>query len=83
MLAGGVILVTVLEALGVDSVTATMKNLQDGQLVDYLERSGLGAGSNENTRRRKSVRRLVKRFHCEKGHAKQVRRLVRGNAPES
>ena len=78
VLAGGVILVTVLEALGVDSVTATMKNLQDGQLVDYLERSGLGAGSNENTRRRKSVRRLVKRFHCEKGHAKQVRRLVRG-----
>ena len=78
VLAGGVILVTVLEALGVESVTATMKNLQDGQLVDYLERSGLGAGSNENTRRRKSVRRLVKRFHCEKGHAKQVRRLVRG-----
>ena len=78
VLAGGVILVTVLEALGVDSVTATMKNLQDGQLVDYLERSGLGAGSNENTRRRKSVRRLVKRFHREKGHAKQVRRLVRG-----
>ena len=60
VLAGGVILVTVLEALGVDSVTATM------------------TGSNENTRRRKSVRRLVKRFHCEKGHAKQVRRLVRG-----
>ena len=24
------------------------------------------------------MRRLVKRFHCEKGHAKQVRRLVRG-----
>lgn len=78
VLAGGVILVTVLEALGVDAVTVTMKNLQDGQLVDYLERNGLGTGACEDTRRIKSVRRLAKRFHCEKAHAKRVRRLVSG-----
>lgn len=78
VLAGGVILVTVLEALGVEAVTVTAKNLQDGQVVDYLERNGLGTGASEDTRRRKSVRRLAKRFHIEKAHAKQVRRLVRG-----
>lgn len=82
VLAGGVILVTVLEALGVDSVTATMKNLQDGQLVDYLERSGLGAGSNET---RAAAKRASPRqaLPLRKG-ARQAGATARaGNAPES
>lgn len=69
---GAAILLTILQTLDLPSVYITPNNLQDGQVVDYLERHFERDGKKENAWRRKSVRTLSKHYHCEKAHAKQM-----------
>ena len=73
---GAAILLTILQSLKLDSVIVTSSNLQDGQVVDYIERHYPQKGQEENSWRKKSVRALTKHFHYEKAHAKHVSRLA-------
>ena len=75
---GAAILLTILQSLKLDSVTITSSNLQDGQVVDYIERHYPQKGQEENSWRKKSVRALAKHFHYEKAHSKHISRLAVG-----
>ena len=69
---GAAILLAILQALDLQSVYVTANNLQDGQVVDYIERHFERDGKKENYWRRKSVKTLAKHYHCEKAHAKHM-----------
>lgn len=69
---GAAILLTILQTLDLSSVYVTPNNLQDGQVVDYIERHFDRDGKKENYWRKKSVKRLAKHYHCEKAHAKHM-----------
>lgn len=75
---GAAILVQLLKALKLESVIVTASNLQDGQVVDYIERHYPKEGQKENYWRRKSVKRLAKRHHYQKPHAKHLKQLALG-----
>ena len=75
---GAAILLTILQALDLPCVYVTPNNLQDGQVVDYLERHFKRDGKKENYWRRKSVKTLAKHYHCEKAHAKHMGQLALG-----
>lgn len=69
---GAAILLTILQTLDLPCVYITPNNLQDGQVVDYLERHFERDGKKENSWRKKSVKTLAKHYHCEKAHAKHM-----------
>ena len=73
---GAAILLQLMKALKLDSVIVTSSNLQDGQVVDYIERHYPKEGQKENYWRLKSVKRLAKRHHYEKVHAKHLMQLT-------
>lgn len=73
---GAAILLTILQALDLPCVYITPNNLQDGQVVDYLERHFKRDGKKENYWRRKSVKTLAKHYHCEKAHAEHLETLA-------
>ncbi len=73
---GAAILLSILQALDLPCVYITPNNLQDGQVVDYIERHFKCDGKRENYWRRKSVKTLAKHYHCEKVHAKHVGMLA-------
>ena len=73
---GAAILLQLMKALKLQSVIVTDSNLQDGQVVDYIERHYPKDGQKENYWRLKSVKRLVKQYHYEKKHTKHVARLA-------
>ena len=69
---GAAILLSILQALDLPCVYITPNNLQDGQVVDYVERHFEHDGKKENYWRKKSVKRLAKHYYCEKAHAKHM-----------
>lgn len=73
---GAAILLSILQALDLPLVYITPNNLQDGQVVDYIERHFERDGKRENYWRRKCVKALAKRYHCEKTHAKHMGMLA-------
>ncbi len=73
---GAAILLQLMKALKLESVIVTGSNLQDGQVVDYIERHYPKEGQKENYWRRKSVKRLAKRHHYQKSHTKHLRQLA-------
>ena len=75
---GAAILLQLMNALKLDSVIVTSSNLQDGQVVDYIERHYPKEGQKENYWRLKSIKRLAKRHHYEKVHAKHLKQLTEG-----
>lgn len=77
VIVGGVaILLTIMQSLKLSSVIVTSSNLQDGQVVDYIERHYPQKGRKENYWRKNSVRELAKQYHYEKGHAQHMSKLA-------
>jgi exopolyphosphatase/guanosine-5'-triphosphate,3'-diphosphate pyrophosphatase len=77
VIAGAVVLETLMTDLGLPAVTAlTECGLRDGLLMDYLSRSPHAALVHELTVRERSVLRLVRACGADEAHARHVARLA-------
>ncbi len=74
---GAAILETVLDHLGLESVTITRRGLKEGLLFDYLSRHGYLPPQGAFSVREESVNRLRRVCGCAEAHTDQVRHLVR------
>lgn len=76
LVAGAAILLTLQEELGLEQLRISSRNLQDGVLVDYLRRRGLGPMESSLNVREHSVQQLAARCNVEEGHARHVGKLT-------
>ncbi|HOT93990.1 MAG TPA: Ppx/GppA phosphatase family protein [Methanoregulaceae archaeon] len=74
---GAAILETIVEQLGVGSVTVTRRGLKEGLLFDYLSRHGHLPPQGTFSVREESVNRLRRVCGCAEAHTDQVRSLAR------
>ena len=73
---GAAVLLALMRTFELDEVTVTESNLQDGQRIDYQARYYPETNRDGLKTREKHVKLFAKRFHHEKAHGRQVRRLV-------
>ena len=71
--AGGVLLLTIMETLGIETLLVSERSLRDSLV---LESPSGGRGSEERDARRASVERLARRSGVTNGHAARVRDLA-------
>ncbi len=76
LVAGAAILLTLMEDFHFSQLTVSTRNLQDGILIDYLQRQTENTTQLGNSVRRKSVLQLAKRCHYEVQHANHVAKLT-------
>ncbi len=76
LVAGAAILLTLMEDFNFSQITVSNRNLQDGILMDYLQRHPTHAEEQGDSVRKKSVLRLAQRCRYEKEHAKHVAELT-------
>lgn len=74
---GVAILETIVDHLGLESVTITRRGLKEGLLFDYLSRHGHLPPQGAFSVREESVNRLRRVCGCPEVHTDQVRRLAR------
>ena len=73
---GAAVLLALMRTFDLNEVTVTESNLQDGQRIDYQARNYPQINRDGLKTREKHVKLFAKRFHHEKAHSQQVRRLA-------
>ncbi len=76
LVAGTAILLTLMEDFNFENITVSNRNLQDGILMDYLQRHSIHAEITGTSVREKSVLQLAKRCQYETHHANHVAKLA-------
>ncbi len=76
LVAGTAILLTLMEDFNFEKMTVSNRNLQDGILMDYLQRHPLHTKEAGSSVREKSILQLAKRCQYEMQHAQHVAKLT-------
>ncbi len=76
LVAGAAILQTLMEDFNFSQITVSNRNLQDGILMDYLQRHPQNTQKISSPVREKSILQLAKRCQYEEQHAKHVANLT-------
>ncbi len=76
LVAGAAILITLMEDFNFSQLTVSTRNLQDGILMDYLERRAQDVEERNSSVRKKSVLQLANRCQYEVQHASHVAKLT-------
>ncbi len=76
LVAGAAILLTLMEDFNFTQITVSTRNLQDGILMDYLQRHATNTQDVASSVREKSISQLAKRCQYEEQHAKHVASLT-------
>ena len=76
IVAGGAILHTLMQELGIDQIGISERALREGLLTDYLRRHDTSGLAHETSVRRRSVWELARRTNIDEEHARKVQQLT-------